>query len=84
MALKYSVQDQIQKINELQNEAKIHFQKIRLCLGEADELTVQIEHEYGREFVFRTHAYKLTHKAICLGQVGNRDWLEVNEKLKII
>jgi len=84
VALKYSVVDQISKINKLQNEAKIHFQEIRSCLGEADELTCQLEHKYGRDFVYRLQAFQLTHKAIGLGQIGNRDWLEINTKIKII
>ena len=84
MALKYSIADQITKVNELQGEARTHFQEIRMCLGEADELTCQLEHKYGRNFVYQSNAYQLTRKAIGLGQVGNRDWLEINEKFVII
>ena len=84
MALKYSVQDQISMIFKLQNDAKLNFQKIGNCLDEADRLIEQMEHEYGREFVHQKLALKLIHKGIGLGHTGNRDWLEINNELKII
>lgn len=82
--MKYTPVDQVNRITRLQNEVVEHYSKICDCLREADELANELKREAGERFVISDQPYRLQHKAIGYGMVGNRNWLERDRGVKVI
>lgn len=84
MRLQYKTGLQIQKIRELEQQARELNVAAVAKLKEADSLTKELKSVAGEQFIHDNIAYRYDHAAIGMGQVGNRDWLGIDNSVRIL